>query len=94
MMSHRYNNNELGTEHHRWPIPHPESSWQWQRAMVLCTHPLQSHLAERGRKELDGWEFPNYSPWAGKAAFDRTSQGFVLNNDEWRAKVKICISSF
>ena len=75
---------------------HPDSSGR--RVMVLCTHPLQIHLAERGRKEagreLGCWEFPNHSLCTGKEAFDRTSQGFVLNSNEWHAEVRICISYF
>lgn len=70
---------------------------RWQQA-TLRGQALQSHLAERGGKgpgrRLGCWEFPNWGPGAGKAAFDGTSRGFVRNSNEWHAEVKILISYF
>lgn len=48
----------------------------------------------RMQAEWGCWEFPGQSPCAGKEVLGRTSLGFVLNSNEWHAKVKFRISYF
>ena len=79
-----------------WPILHPAppGSGGWSPAHILCR---ATWLSRVGRKQARGWAAGYFQTRARapvKEAFDRTSQGFALNSNEWHAEVRICISYF